>query len=754
MEPIVVTSSEVTINSDLAMPIRDIKESMTSTIPFVDSCALLGENKEFAENNFNFTGQQVINTTDSSSSGTVIEESAEDEPYFDVDELIEYQEFIQGFVTENIVLFLDPGNRAEFLEEQLAVNSNEVNRDLITTICNSIIDKVLSQSLPYAYGGKSLTDVKDLKSGVDNIQEGVLTFGTCKDVTAKKAKVLTINKQQLANIDGKSKPDPTYEIPQYVIDALALDDDKVADLVIAMVGYYVKCTDLKHDVVWFYNDITKLWMEGTTDCLANVIMKVVRPEIERFVILQRGKSGEDAESRRKKMESLAYKLGNLKYCMPYAKVAKLRLYDISFVDRLDSNSDLLPVKNGKVLDLRTGECRYRTHLDYCSFECPVVYDPNARSDDIDNFIDAFCCGRQDLKLFLQEVFGLCLTGYTHAQQMYILYNNMGANGKSTFMNLLRGILGGYCVQAHREVFLQADRARAGSASPHLAELRGARLAIFCETVVGDKINEGQIKAFTGNDKIKCRPLYKSDIEFTPRFKAIILCNNKPECSTDQALWRRLIMIPCDARFVPFPRSEFPNEKLLDTKFTERVLNSPVAMSALLNWLVAGTIRIYNQTTSALPQCVVETTNEYKAEQDIYVRFLNERVDTTTDASLHWRYPVKDFNDQFLEWCVEENLSRPDNKVFAPEFQRHLGKSHVLRVDGKNTKCYINCRLKVVDAITISEMQSLEGQMVNQAILTSVNVVPDQQMVINVATTRSELDIISAMTEDSDGKDLL
>jgi putative DNA primase/helicase len=137
---------------------------------------------------------------------------------------------------------------------------------------------------------------------------------------------------------------------------------------------------------------------------------------------------------------------------------------------------------------------------------------------------------------------------------------------------MRSILGPYFVQAHKEVFVKIEGARAGSASPYLVELKGKRMAVFCETEINDKLNEAQIKALTGGDQIKARELYQQQIQFENKAKTFICSNYKPNSHTNnKAWWRRVIMIPYNCRFVENPTKS--HERKIDINFKEKLNNT-------------------------------------------------------------------------------------------------------------------------------------------------------------------------------------
>lgn len=478
-------------------------------------------------------------------------------------------------------------------------------------------------------------------------------------------------------------------LPDIIKVALSCIDDDVAAMVIYFFGKYIKCTDVKHNVIWVWHSEKKLWVEGSQETLAHIIASQIRPIILEHKRHQKLRCKNENEAEfiiYRKIVNLSNKLGTVSYCKNIAQSVKMYMHDPHFIDKLDNDNDVLPIMPNQLMNMKTGEIRERVFIDYYSFECPVSYIADAKSDTITSFLNDITLGDKELEYFLQSILGFCLTGHTYTQKMFILYGPEGANGKSTLIDMMAKVLGPFFVQAHKEVFLKIDGGRAGGASPYLAELRGRRMAVFSESEVGDKINESQIKTFTGGDRIKCRPLYKNEIEYMPHFKPFLLTNNKPLCTTDAALWRRLVMILFNCRFVETPL--LANERLKDENFKDKVFNDSNSMNAFFNWLVIGAKRMYTETLR-LPKCVVDSTDEYKLEQDIYSRFVVDRIERSNDTKCDWKIPAAKLFESFTEWYnIEEGTEPINNKTFATNIKKILGESQ------KKTTgwFYMKCRL--------------------------------------------------------------
>jgi putative DNA primase/helicase len=110
------------------------------------------------------------------------------------------------------------------------------------------------------------------------------------------------------------------------------------------------------------------------------------------------------------------------------------------VAELDADPWLLGVENG-TLDLRTGTLIPARREDYITKVGPVAFDADAECPVFLTFLGKIMGGDQTLVDYLQRVLGYMLTGDTSEQRLFFLYGT-GANGKSTLLNVCKGLLGG------------------------------------------------------------------------------------------------------------------------------------------------------------------------------------------------------------------------------------------------------------------------------------------------------------------------
>src|SRR4051812_48000025 len=139
--------------------------------------------------------------------------------------------------------------------------------------------------------------------------------------------------------------------------------------------------------------------------------------------------------------------------------------------------------------------------DYCTKQTMVTPDLNAECVLWKKFLLRVMGGDQEMVDYLQRVCGYCLTGLTTEHVVFFGWGT-GANGKSTFANVLTSIMGtgpsGYAAIAPISTFTASHTDQHPT---DLAGLRGARLVIAQETEENRSWALSKIKMMTGGDPI-------------------------------------------------------------------------------------------------------------------------------------------------------------------------------------------------------------------------------------------------------------
>jgi putative DNA primase/helicase len=205
--------------------------------------------------------------------------------------------------------------------------------------------------------------------------------------------------------------------------------------------------------------------------------------------------------------------------------------------------------------------------------------------------------------YLQRVCGYCLTGLVTEHVMFFCYGT-GANGKSTFANVLLGILGtgpsGYAAVAPISTFLASQTEQHPT---DLAMLQGVRCVIAHETEPGRAWATSKIKMMTGGDLISARFMRQDFFSYSPQFKILILGNHKPALhNVDEAMRRRLHLIPF---IITIPAAE------RDPKLAEKL---KAEYPQILGWMARGCEK-WQRIGLAPPAKVRDATRSYFVTED-------------------------------------------------------------------------------------------------------------------------------------------
>jgi putative DNA primase/helicase len=310
-------------------------------------------------------------------------------------------------------------------------------------------------------------------------------------------------------------------------------------------------------------------------------------------------------------------------------------------EEMDRDADLLSCANGTI-DLRTGTLRAHDRADLIMRKTEVLFDPDAECPTWDAFLRTALKGSQDLIDFVQRAVGYSLTAHTTEQVLFLLHGQ-GANGKSTFLETLRAVLGDYGKQTDFDTFRKKD---ASGPRNDLARLVGVRFVAAVEAEAGMPLAEALVKQLTGGDTITARFLHHEFFEFKPALKLWLAANHRPRIGgTDIAIWRRIHLIPFTAAIATAERDRRLPEKLR------------AELPGILAWAVRGCLAWRQAGLGTAPE-VTRATAEYRGEMDVIGTFLAEETEPGGED------PFANLYDAFKRWCKATGESLRSEKAFT------------------------------------------------------------------------------------------
>ncbi len=431
---------------------------------------------------------------------------------------------------------------------------------------------------------------------------------------------------------------------------------------------------------YFYNKKKKLWLKSDKSDLCWYIAPLATNKLEEAskLLFEKMNGYCGYTKLYKKIPSSKIRVGSVKFVESVFKALKSHLFDENFENKLNKIEHLLPIKNNKVINLKTLEILPRTKNHFFSFALNCEFLKNNKLQKANKFFLEIMNNNKENCDFLQKCLGYCITGCMKARCFFIFYGS-GSNGKSSLTEMLKIILNKFYSTGDHKIFI--DNTTNGSATPHLMVLKNSRLITMAEPNKEFKLNDTILKAITGGDSISCRQIYCEQIEIKPMAKCIMLTNNLPKWDIfDQAMRDRIKYIPFDARFVKNPKKK---EYLKDPEFIDE-LNTKY-INQIFTWLCFGAQKYYKEYHLNPPKSILDAEKKYIEQIDIVQKFLNENC--TITLSDNDNISITDLKNNFGSFC-EEN----DCKMSKLKFHKTMVEEKHFKVKWKKReRCYLGLK---------------------------------------------------------------
>lgn len=352
-------------------------------------------------------------------------------------------------------------------------------------------------------------------------------------------------------------------------------------------------------------------------------------------------------------------------------------------EELNFDPWLLNCKNG-TLNLKTGELKPHEREDNITKILPVEYDPDARCQRWEEFLYQIMGKNHDLVDFLQRTVGYSLTGDTREECLFLLYGE-GANGKTTFIETLKGLFGEYAKAAEFSTFVEKNYDYIRN---DIARLKGSRLVVAAESKRGRNFDESLIKKLTGRDSLVARFLYEEHFEFIPEFKIFLAFNVKPKIKgTDYGIWRRIRIVPFNVTF-PTAKQDQRLRYKLEKEFP-----------GILAWAVRGCLE-WQKNGLNEPTAVLFATKDYKEEMNIIEKFVDEQCERQ-DAI---KESTNNLYHEYQRFCKYLGVS-PESKI---EFGKQLTQLGIKSKHGRAGTIRIGISLKTTGGEGINKDRDIKN----------------------------------------------
>lgn len=302
------------------------------------------------------------------------------------------------------------------------------------------------------------------------------------------------------------------------------------------------------------------------------------------------------------------------------------------------------------------------------------YNSSAYSEDVDEVLDNISCNDKEIRQLLEELTGYCLYRRNELGKAFILIGS-GSNGKSTYLNMLKDMLG-----------------RRNTSVLDLKKLndRFSTVMMFGKLAnIGDDISEefvtdvSEFKKIVTGETIDAEQKGQPKFEFNPYVKLIFSANNIPRMGKGRdstAILRRLVIVPFNARFT--------KETLGDNfkPYITHSLKSQESMEYMIKLGVEGLKRVLKNNEFTTSEKVKAELAEYEENNNPILNFFRDCEDNEIQIA---NEPTNDVYRRYTVFCSENGFQSLSNGEFSKQVKKYYGYNIIRkRIGGQLRRIFV------------------------------------------------------------------
>lgn len=323
----------------------------------------------------------------------------------------------------------------------------------------------------------------------------------------------------------------------------------------------------------------------------------------------------------------------------------------------DTTFDRKPVltfQNG-TLEIETGRFRDFSEQDYCSIIMTYDYDPDAKCQTWEKFIDDVTDEEPHRQEILQFIAGYTLFPDCRHQKVFILVGS-GGNGKSVYLEIIQKLFGDDNV-THVEPTGLAEAFQRIRLKDSLLNIGSDINSDFSR----GEIREWLLKIADGTSVQAC---YKglNHIDFIPRCKLVYACNAMPTAEIINGLNRRMQFVDFPCQYVETPDPANRKQKQRDVGIVPKLL---AELPGIFNWAYAGykLLMTVGYFTDAPEQD--DLMLQFEQTSNPVMVFCDER-------NFAGRLARDEIYEWYREWCDGTGHKPLSREKFIPKFRDVMG----------------------------------------------------------------------------------
>lgn len=280
------------------------------------------------------------------------------------------------------------------------------------------------------------------------------------------------------------------------------------------------------------------------------------------------------------------------------------------------------------------------------------YNPNAYDELTDKTLDRISCNDPQIRMLLEEMVGYTMFRRNELGKAFIL-TGTGSNGKSTFLNMLKTMLG------KRNVSV-LDLKKLND--------RFSTVMLFGKLAnIGDDISEefvtdaADFKKIVTGETIDAEQKGQPKFEFEPYVKLLFSANNIPRIGKGRdshAILRRLIIVPFNAKFSSKDPDYVP--------FIGDKLQTQESIEYFIQLGIKAVKRVLIDRKFTESEQVQRELEEFEENNNPILGFFKD-----TDKDEIENEPTNQVYQKYQEYCLANSLQPLSNGEFSKQVKRHF-----------------------------------------------------------------------------------
>jgi len=311
---------------------------------------------------------------------------------------------------------------------------------------------------------------------------------------------------------------------------------------------------------------------------------------------------------------------------------------------------------------------------------PWDYNPEAYSELLDKTLNKLACQDESIRMLLEESMGYCFYRRNELSKAFFLTGE-GANGKSTFLDIIKNVLG----KANTSALDLNELDEKFSPATMLGKLANVADDISDEFLAGRAM--ANLKKVVSGNEIKAEFKGQDAFFFDPYIKVFVSANTLPRTKSQgfAALKRRLVIIPFNAKFT---KDDPDYDPYITWKLREQD-----CMEYMIQLGLQGLKRVLLSKAFTTSAKVERELEEYEIANNPILLFLqeHEKIDLVNRE-------CKEVHRQYKCFCAENSFIEMTLANFSKELNKRLGLTvKRTRINGKQVGMYVDsCASSVQD----------------------------------------------------------